>query len=153
MRVTRAVVGLALLAALAFAVHAPAADEHHAGVFDKCARACGDCQRECDSCGAHCAKLVADGKKEHLHTLKTCQDCGTHCSAAATIVARKGPFSDLICKACTDACARCGKACGKYPDDEHMKRCAEECRRCEKACREMLTHTKATASAKETKGR
>ena len=83
------------------------------------------------------------GKKEHAKTLATCQDCATHCSAAASIVARKGPFSDLICKACAEACARCGKACEQFPDDKHMKMCAEECRKCEKECREMLKHTPA----------
>jgi hypothetical protein len=55
-------------------------------------------------------------------------------------VARGGPFSDLICTACAEACARCAKACEQQPGDEHMKACAEECRRCEKECREMLKH-------------
>jgi hypothetical protein len=55
-------------------------------------------------------------------------------------VARRGPFSDAICHACAEACARCAKACEKFPNDPHMKRCAEECRKCEKACKEMLTH-------------
>ena len=84
--------------------------------------------------------MVAEGKKDHLTTLKTCQDCATHCAAAASIMSRKGPFSDLICKACAEACARCGEACAKFPDDRHMKKCAEECKKCEKACREMLRH-------------
>ena len=68
--------------------------------------------------------------------------CATHCGAAASVTARKGPFSDLICTACADACSRCGKACEKFKSDEHMKRCAEECFKCEKACREMLKHVK-----------
>ena len=109
---------------------------HHA--FDKCATACSDCQRACDSCDAHCAKLLADGKKEHLKTLQMCQDCSTHCAAAASIVARKGPFAELICKACAEACRRCGKTCERFPDDPMMKKCAEECRKCETACRHML---------------
>jgi hypothetical protein len=142
MRLLRPALGLALVAALALVVRAPATEEHHHGdIYDKCAKACGDCQRACDSCSTHCAHLVASGKKEHLKTLRTCQDCATHCSAAASIVARKGPFSNLICRACAEACARCGKACEAFPDDKHMKMCAEECRKCEKACREMLKHT------------
>lgn len=115
-------------------------DDHHAAAYDNCAKACGDCQRACDSCTTHCARMISQGKKEHLQTLQTCQDCATHCSAAAAIVARKGPFSDTICKACAEACKRCGDACEKFKDDHHMKQCADECRKCEKACRDMLTH-------------
>lgn len=141
---TRLTVGAALAVALVFAGGAAttARPDHdkHGGEFDKCAKACNDCQRMCDSCATHCAMLLAKGNKEHLKTLQTCQDCATHCSAAACIVARRGPFSDLICTACADACQRCGKACEHFKDDEHMRKCAEECFRCEKACREMLKH-------------
>jgi hypothetical protein len=91
-------------------------------------------------CSAHCAKLLSEGKKEHLMTLQTCQDCATTCSAAATIVARSGPFSDTICTACADACKKCGDECTKMKDDAMMKKCADECRACEKACRDMLKH-------------
>lgn len=112
----------------------------HAAHLMKCAEECNICQRACDSCAAHCAHLLTHGKKEHHMTLQTCLDCATHCSAAATIMARQGPFSDLICKACIDACARCGKECERHPNDQQMKQCAEACRRCEKACRDMLAH-------------
>jgi len=132
-----------LAVALILAGGVSRADHEHHAEFMKCAKACSDCQRECDSCSVHCAKMVAEGKKDHLETLKTCQDCATHCAAAAAIMSRKGPFSDLICTACAEACARCGKACEKFPDDKHMKQCAEECRKCEKACREMLKYVKA----------
>jgi hypothetical protein len=114
--------------------------DSHAKEFEKCAKACSDCQRICDACATHCAHMVANGQTEHMHTLQTCRDCASFCAAAAQIVARHGPFSDLICTSCAEACARCGAACEKHPNDEHMKRCAEECRRCEKACREMLKH-------------
>jgi peroxiredoxin len=114
--------------------------DHHAAAYDECAKACNDCQSACDACATHCAKLVSEGKKEHLKILQTCQDCATHCSAAAGIVARKGPFSDLICKACADACKRCGDQCEKFKDDPVVKKCADECRKCEKACRDMLKH-------------
>ncbi len=117
------------------------AHEFHHGPFMDCAKACDDCARSCDACGAHCASLIADGKKEHMHTLKTCQDCATTCSAASCITARHGPFSDVICQACAEACKRCGDACEKHQDDEMMKKCAEECRKCEKVCREMIKHT------------
>ena len=113
----------------------------HGEHFAQCAKVCADCQVACSSCGAHCAALLADGKKEHQKTLQTCQDCADCCAAAAQIVSRGGPFSDIICKACADACARCGKACTQYGQDAHMKACADECRRCETACRTMIEHT------------
>jgi hypothetical protein len=110
------------------------------GAGDPCAKACSQCQRSCEGCGAHCAKLLAEGKKEHLKTVKSCQDCASLCSAAASITARKGPFVDLVCAACADACKRCGDACAEHAEhDEVMKQCSDECRRCEKACREMLS--------------
>jgi hypothetical protein len=112
----------------------------HAKEFEKCAKACSDCQRHCDACATHCTQMVANGQTEHLHTVQTCRDCASFCAAAAQIVARKGPFSDLICTSCADACARCGEACEKFPNDEMMKQCAQECRRCEKACRDMVKH-------------
>jgi hypothetical protein len=137
---------MAVCAVLALAVPLTAddkkADPHaaHAGPMMECAKACDDCARNCEACGSHCAKLIADGKKEHLHTLRTCQDCATHCSAAANITARHGPFADLICTACAEACKRCGEACTKHSDDEMMKKCADECHKCEKACRDMVAH-------------
>lgn len=107
-------------------------------MHEKCAAACSDCQRACDACAHHCGLMLAEGKKEHLTTLQTCQDCATVCAAAAGIVARHGPFSDAICKACAEACNRCGKECEKFPNDPMMKKCADACKACEKACRDML---------------
>lgn len=133
---------LALAVSLFTVSQSLAADDPHAAAFEACAKTCNECQRACDMCAAHCAKLVAGGKKEHLTTLQTCQDCATFCSAASCIVSRTGPFSDLICKACADACKQCGDECGKK-DDPIMKKCADECRKCEKACRDMLKHLEA----------
>ena len=127
----------------------PPADEKRAAPADakmmhfmECAKACDDCARECTVCGHHCTHMVAEGKKEHLETVRTCQDCASICAAAGSVTARHGPYSDLICVACADACKRCGDACEKHAaHDEAMKRCMEECRKCEKVCREMLKHT------------
>jgi hypothetical protein len=119
----------------------PGTRDAHAESYDRCAKACSDCQRACDSCATHCAQLLAEGKKEHLKTLQTCQDCADFCVTAAQIVARRGPFADLICTSCAEACARCGKACEQHAShDKVMAACAEECRKCEKACREMISH-------------
>ncbi|MEN6448892.1 MAG: four-helix bundle copper-binding protein [Thermoguttaceae bacterium] len=132
------------LLALSWAWAAENADPAAGDPYDACARACNDCQRMCDMCSAYCGRLLADGKAAHLMALQTCQDCATHCSAAACIVARHGPFSDTICKACAEACKRCGDECAKFTDDETMKKCADECRACEKACRDMLSHITTT---------
>jgi hypothetical protein len=115
-------------------------DNPHAGHMSHCAKACADCMRECDMCSRHCTEQVAAGKKDHMQTLGTCADCASFCAMAAHVVARQGPMANLACDGCAKACATCGTACEKFPDDEHMKRCAEECRRCEKACKEMLQH-------------
>ena len=122
--------------------------EHHHDV-DKCAVACGACQRSCDSCSTHCADLAASGKKEHLESLKSCQDCAAICATASQIVSRGGPFADLICTACAEACARCAKICELFPDDNHMKLCAAECRKCEAECRAMLKRGAAAETKKK----
>ena len=138
---TVAIAGLGTKAFAQSAGDAPSGGHHHADdAMMACAKACSDCQRECDSCSAHCSQRTADGKKEHLVTVKTCQDCADICVAAAQIISRGGPFATTICTACAEACGKCGEACEKFPDDAHMKRCAEECRKCEKACREMVKH-------------
>jgi hypothetical protein len=115
--------------------------------FLVCAKACDDCARSCNLCSAHCATMLSEGKKEHLLTLRTCQDCATICSAAADVMARNGPFSDVMCVACAEACKRCGDACEKLGTDPIMKQCADECRKCEEACRKMV---KATVKKGET---
>jgi hypothetical protein len=130
-------------AAASLGVRSTAADDKathsgHAAHFISCAKECRDCALMCDTCAAHCANLLAEGKKEHKATLETCQDCSAICTAAAAITAKAGPFADVICTACEEACKRCAAACDKHRDDEHMKKCAEQCRTCEKACREML---------------
>ena len=88
------------------------------------------------------------GRQEsHFKTLQTCQDCATACRAASCIVARNGPFSDLICTACADTCKRCGDACEKLQDDSMMEHYEDECRKCEKSCRDMLKHATTPAIA------
>jgi hypothetical protein len=112
----------------------------HMKVFEDCAKACATCAGECEHCMTHCVKLVAEGKKDHVKTLRTCADCAEVCVAAGRIVARHGPFAHLICEPCAKACAECGKACEAFRDDPVMARCARACRDCERACREMLKH-------------
>jgi hypothetical protein len=133
-------VGLALASQDAPSAGQERAGAKHSAAFNRCAEECGNCQRACESCAAHCANLLAEGKKEHQATLQSCQDCATLCGAAASVLARRGPFADLLCKVCMEACARCAKECEKFNDDAEMKQCALACRRCEQACRNMPTH-------------
>ena len=118
-----------------------AADEkhaHHGAEMDKCMRECARCAKECESCFSHCTMLVAQGKKDHVRTLKTCIDCGDFCALAGKLIARDGAFMTLACDACAKACDQCGAECQKHPSDEHMKRCADACKDCAQACRDMV---------------
>lgn len=106
---------------------------------EKCMKACVDCARECEACFDHCVMLTAQGKKEHVRTLKTCVDCGDICALAAKAIGRNGALAPQICDGCAKACDACGAECEKH-DDPMMKRCAEACKACAKACREMIQH-------------
>ncbi len=117
-----------------------AAEDKNSVAYEACAKACNDCQRVCDTCVTYCATATAEGKKEHLTTLKECQDCATCCSACAQVCARGGPHAALMSECCAKCCDQCAKACEKFPDDKHMKACAEECRKCQKACDVMAKH-------------
>lgn len=119
---------------------AVAAADKHAASYEACAKVCNECQRVCDTCVTYCATAMAEGKKEHLTTLKECQDCATCCSACAQVCARGGPSAALMSECCAKCCDQCAKACENCPDDKHMKACAEECRKCQKACEAMAKH-------------
>lgn len=101
-----------------------------------CAKECDDCARSCELSAGHCVQMLADGKQEVLATLRACQDCAVICSATSRIVAKDGPFVDLVCPSCAEACKRCAALCEKS-GDPIIKKCAEDCRKCEKACRDM----------------
>jgi hypothetical protein len=88
--------------------------------------------------------MLADGKQESLATLRACQDCAAICAAASRIVAKDGPFVDLICPSCAEACKRCAVLCEKS-GDTILKKCVEDCRKCEKACRDMPKPVRAPA--------
>jgi hypothetical protein len=120
--------------------------EKHIGHMDQmemmqeCAKACSDCQLACNRCAAHCAKRLAEGKKEYLACLKTCQDCAACCVACAEICARGGPLAAFMVECCAKCCDKCAEACEAFPNDPELKKCAEECRKCEKSCKEMTKH-------------
>ena len=120
---------------------------HHAGHGDhamvgaeslKCSEACSTCARSCNSCVTHCISEVKSGNANHAESLKVCQDCATICSAASEIMARGGPLSDAICKACIASCDECIAVCKKFPNDQHMQSCMKDAQNCKASCEAML---------------
>ena len=92
--------------------------------FLVCAKACDDCARICDTCSAHCSKIVADGKNEHLHTLKLCLDCSAVCRAARPSPPRTGPWriSSLGLRGRVQALRRCLREALQRPPHEALCR-------------------------------
>jgi hypothetical protein len=118
------------------------APRHHATAeMEACMKECARCARECESCLNHCLELIADGKKEHVRTLRTCNDCGDMCAMAGKLIARDDAFMNLMCDACAKACDGCGAECTKFAHDDHMARCARACKDCATACRDMVKAT------------
>jgi hypothetical protein len=115
--------------------------EHHEH-FLQCAKACGDCQIACDSCFKHCAKLLEEGKTDHVKTMYACVDCAEFCSLSAKLTARQSPLSTQACEGCAKACDLCAAECEKFKSDKHMTDCAKSCRDCAKSCRTMIEHLK-----------
>jgi hypothetical protein len=120
----------------------PQPEHQHHTAIDPCAKACADCANECDSCFHHCARLVADGQKDHAASMYSCVDCAEFCTLSARLVSRQSGMMNTACEACAKACDVCERACEKFPSDAHMKRCAEACRDCAKACRDMIERHK-----------
>jgi len=123
------------------AVTTGTARAQHAGGLDKvhqeCLDACSDCAKICDITFHHCATLVAEGKKDHAHSMHMAADCAEFCRLSATMVARHSPLMVHSCQACAEACKACAAACAKF-DSKEMKACAEECKKCEASCRDMV---------------
>ena len=142
-RTVRGALGAAViaLAALAAPMRAQEKSKDHAhNAYADCAKACATCMLHCDSCQHHCARLLSEGKKDHLASMRLCNDCGEVCAAAARITARQGPTAVPVCQTCARVCDACATSCEKFPDDQHMKQCAKACRDCAKACRAMVEH-------------
>ena len=97
-------------AALRLSADDKKADPHRGHAeMEACLKECGRCAAECEMCFDHCSHMVAEGKKEHLRTLKTCIDCGDFCALAGKIIARHGAFTNLTCEAFAKACDVCGR--------------------------------------------
>src|SRR4051794_29579455 len=105
-RAARAALGVAIILLAGFGGslargqdRAPGQAQHH-GPNVECARACAACTFQCESCFTHCVRMVAEGKKEHVRTLRLCNDCGAICALAGKVVSRQGPLQVTICESC-----------------------------------------------------
>ena len=112
------------------------AGHHHA---PKQTKALVHCLTECTLCMGHCAKLVEQGKKEHLTTMQLCAECGDVCFLTLKMASNHSAALAAQMEACVKVCDICGAACEKHPNDEMMKRCAQACRECAKACRDHVS--------------
>ncbi|HZY86307.1 MAG TPA: four-helix bundle copper-binding protein [Gemmataceae bacterium] len=145
-RTVRGALGAALIALAALTARpAPAQQkappkEHAHNAYADCAKACAVCMLNCDACFHHCARLVSEGKKDHVASMNLCNDCGEVCATAGRVTARQGPLAVPVCQACAKSCDTCAASCAKFPDDKHMTQCAKACRDCAKACRAMVEH-------------
>ena len=139
--ITTATLAVMAMTAGSFAV-AIAADSPHASHMLKCASVCADCQVQCDSCSAYCAKLLADGKKEHAKCMSLCVDCADCCKMCASLCARQSDLSLHACECCAKCCDDCATACEKFPDDKQMAACGKACRNCAKECTSMAKMVK-----------
>lgn len=133
------IIGAGSAGLLAFTGEASAAPSgHHRDKgHQECLDACTNCAQECESMFNHCAKLVAEGHKEHLKSARTAIDCAAFCALSAQMIARMSPMMVYSCEACAKACKKCGDECAKF-DMPEMKHCAEVCRKCEQSCLEMV---------------
>ena len=130
-------VSLGALAANADDKEKPKKSGEHAAHFDHCAKVCAECMVVCESNFQHCARLVADGRKEHERSMRLSIDCAELCATAGKLSGRKSLLSVPACEACAIGCEMCAAECEKH-GDEHMKHCARACRECAKVCREMV---------------
>jgi len=147
--VVLAVVAVVLLTgSLALGQNATAAQpkEGHAHHRDKTTQALVNCLTECSLCMGHCAKLVENGQKEHLMTMKLCDECAAVCFITLKMTASRTAALAAQAEACAKVCDVCGAACEKQPNDEMMKQCAQACRDCAKVCREMRTGSAKTTT-------
>ena len=117
--------------------HSHSHAEGHSGPFEQCAAAAAKCANHCNSCFDHCVRLVAEGKQDHVKTMRLCSDCSTICSTTAALSSRRGPLAKLTWDMCAEACETCAEACEAFPEDKHMAACAAACRDCAATCRSL----------------
>jgi len=135
-----AAAGPVLLAKSTDAANRPSGedDPKHAGMRKSCCDACGHCAEACNKAFHHCLEQAAAGKARYATMAQTVADCAAFCTLSAEMIARQSAMMILSCRACADACGRCGHECDTFNSDVEMKTCADACQRCEESCRNMV---------------
>lgn len=102
--------------------------------FQSCIQACYECAEACNHCAASCLQ------EQDVKTMARCIaldiDCAGICELAASVMARAGESSKIVCRACAEICEMCGEECAKHQMD-HCQQCAQACKRCADECRRM----------------
>lgn len=101
-----------------------------------CLEACVECLVACEMCSDACL-----GEKDVamlLMCIRLDRDCADACATAIRVMARGGPLTAAVCRACADACDACAEECEKHAQHhDHCRICAEACRSCADECRRM----------------
>ena len=110
---------------------------HSAGTKNhECIEACVACLVACEMCSDAC--LAESDNAMLVACIRLDRDCAEVCSAAVRVMARGGPLTAILCRACADACDACAAECNKHASKhDHCRICAEACRKCAEACRTM----------------
>lgn len=104
--------------------------------YHDCIEVCAECLVACEMCADGC--LQEDSVKMLITCIQLDRDCADACTAAIRTMARGGPLSAEVCRACAVACEACAEECERHASHhEHCRVCAEVCRRCAEECRRM----------------
>ncbi len=104
--------------------------------MERAIESCQECHEICVVSVAHA--LAQGGSQAEAAHVRLLLDCAELCQTAANFMLRDSDLHALVCRACSEVCARCAGACARFDRDEAMKVCAEVCRGCSAACAEMM---------------
>ncbi|MGZ3864510.1 MAG: four-helix bundle copper-binding protein [Bacteroidia bacterium] len=90
------------------------------------------CAAQCERCHYACHR---EKDREMLdRCMMLDQDCTELCRLTAQVIERNSENSELLLKACAEACLKCAEECEMHADMEHCKKCAEACRATAELC-------------------
>lgn len=133
-----AIGGMALassgLGATAYAAHHEGG--HAKNPWAAVVEAAADCVGKGDVCVAHCAEMLAQGKKDMGECNKKAHQMLAMCKAMRSLAAQQSPLAKDIAQACIKACEECAEACKPHAKmHADCKACMDACNECAKACR------------------
>lgn len=103
--------------------------------------ACADCAQACIACADAC--LGEPTVAQLVTCIRFNQDCADLCEATGNILSRQvsidWELAGAALLACSIACQKCARECGKHaPHMEHCRACEAACRACQQACEALL---------------